>query len=54
MTIPRDWQKLHKMSRNFYKKKKIYVLDCMYSPFTKITYILSVPLASLEQFLIAI
>ena len=32
----------------FYLK---YMLDCMYSPFTKITYILSLPLTSLEQFL---
>ena len=35
----------------FYKK---YVLDCIYSPFTKITYILSVPTTSLERFLRAI
>ena len=30
---------------------KNYVLDCIYSPFTKITYILCVPPISLEQFL---
>ena len=33
-------------------KKK--VLDCMYSPFTKITCILSFPPTSLEQFLRAV
>ena len=31
-----------------------YMLDCMHSPFTKITYILTFPPASLEQFLRAI
>ena len=35
----------------FYLK---YMLDCMHSPFIKITYILSLPLTSLEQFLRAI
>ena len=33
---------------------KKYVLECMYSPFTKITCILTFPPASLEQFLRAI
>ena len=40
-----------KLTETFYKK---YVLDCMYSPFTKITYILTSLLNSLEQFLRAI
>ena len=38
-------------AETFYQK---YVLDCMYSPFTKITYILSFAPISLEQFLRAI
>ena len=41
MTVPYDRQKLHKASRNLLEK---YVLDCTYSPFTKITYILAFPL----------
>ena len=32
-------RKLHKTGRNLEK----YVVDCMYSPFTKITYILTLP-----------
>ena len=40
-----------KPTEAFYKK---YVLDCMYSPFTKVTYMLSVPPASLELFFRAI
>ena len=32
-------KKLHKTNRNLEK----YVVDCMYSPFTKITYILTLP-----------
>ena len=40
---PHDKQNLHETSRNLEK----YVLDCMYSHFTKITYIL----ASLGQVL---
>ena len=51
MNIPHDQQKLYETSRNLPKK---YVLDCMYSPFTKISPILSFPAASLEQFLKAI
>ena len=43
--------KLHENSRNFLKN---YVLDCRSSPFTKITYILTFLLASLEQFLRAL
>ena len=42
-------RKLHEMSRNLLEKS---VPDCMYSPFTKITCILSSPHpVSLEQFL---
>ena len=52
MIISCNQQKLHKTSRNFLQKK--YVVDCMDFPFTKITYILSLPLTSLEQFLRAI
>ena len=33
-------RKLHEMSRNLLEN---YVLDCMYSPFTRVTYILSFP-----------
>ena len=32
MTVSLDWQKLHETSRNILEK---YVLDCMYSPFSK-------------------
>lgn len=39
------------LAETFYKK---YVLDCLYSLFTKITYILNSPATSLEQFLGAI
>ena len=39
-------RKLPQTSRNPLEKD---VLDCMYSPFTKITYILTFPSASLEQ-----
>ena len=42
-------RKLHKNSRNLEK----YVVDCMYSPFTKITYILTLP-APHPQFLRAV
>ena len=52
--VSHDQQKLHETSRNFLKKKKNHVLDYTYSPFTKITSILSFPLASVEQFLRAI
>ena len=45
LTAPCDQQKA---------SAKNYVLDCMYSPFTKITYILTFSLATLEQFLRAI
>ena len=38
-------------TETFYSK---YVLYCMYSPFTKITYVLSFPPTSLKQFLRAI
>ena len=37
---PLDWQKLHETSRKLLEK---YVLGCMHSSFTKITYILSFP-----------
>ena len=50
-TVPHDLQKLHKTSRNLPEK---YVPDSMYCLFTKITYILSFPPASLEQSLRAI
>ena len=40
-----------RLAATFYKK---YVLDCMDSPFTKITHILTFPPTSLEQFLRAI
>ena len=39
---------LHETSRNLQKKKK-NVLDCMYSPFTKIAYILAFPSVPLER-----
>ena len=45
LTAPCDQQKT---------SAKIYVLDCMYSPFTKVTHILTFSPASLEQFLRAI
>ena len=45
LTAPCDQQKT---------SAKNYVLDCMYSPFTKITHILTFSPASLEQFLRAI
>ena len=41
MTVSHDRQKLHKTSRKLLEK---YVLDCTYSPFTKITYIPAFPL----------
>ena len=40
MSITCDSLKYHKTSRNLLEE---YVLDCMYSPFTKITYILTSP-----------
>ena len=54
--VGHDWRdlaaaaaaKLHETSRNFLEK---YVLDCMYSPFTKTMYILTFHPASLDQFL---
>ena len=48
ITICHYLQKLHETSRNLLEK---YVLDCMYSPITKILYILTFPPASLEKFL---
>ena len=51
MTVPHDQQKLLKTSRNLQEK---YVPNCMYSPFSKISYILTLPPASFEQFLKAI
>ena len=54
---PSWWHLLHvvtfmRLAATFYWT---YVLDCMYSPFTKITYILTSPRpASLEQFLRAL
>ena len=50
MIISCDYQKLHETSRLSIK----YALACTYSPFTKITYMLSIPSTSLEQFLRAI
>ena len=47
MTVPCDWQKLHEITRNLLKK---YVLDCIYSPFIKISYILTFRPASSGQF----
>ena len=51
---PSWWQLFLKTSRSFMRLEeifyKIYVLDCMCSPYTKITYILSCPM-SLEEFL---
>lgn len=51
MTVPCDWQKLHEITRNLLEK---YVLDCMYSPFIKISYILTFRPASSGQFLRAV
>ena len=51
MPIPCDWQKLHEITRNLLEK---YVLDYMYSPFIKISYILTFRSASSGQFLRAI
>ena len=51
MTAPCDYQKPHETSRNLLET---YMFDCMYSPFTKITYILTFPPTSLEQFLRAL
>ena len=50
--ISHDCQKLYDTSGNFLPKKK--VSDCMYSPFSTITYTLTFPPTSLEQFLRAI
>ena len=44
-------KKLQETSRNLLER---YVHDCMYSLFTKISYILTFPAASLEQFLRAV
>ena len=38
MTAPCDYQKPHETSRNLLET---YMFDCMYSPFTKITHIVS-------------
>ena len=51
MTLSCDYQKLHKTSRNLLK---INVLDCTYTPFTKITSILCFSPTSFEQSLRAI
>ena len=53
MTIYCDLQKesFMEISRELLEK---YVLDCANSPFTKITHIITFPLASLEQSLRAI
>lgn len=40
MTVSCDWQKLHEITRNLLEK---YVLDFMYSPFIKISYITDLP-----------
>ena len=48
-SAPQDWQKTFCKKKK--KKKEKNVLDCMYFPFIKITYILSLPTTSLEQFL---
>ena len=47
--ISHDYQKLYDISRNFLQKKK--GLDCINSPFNTITYTLTFPPTSLEQFL---
>lgn len=51
MPVPWDWQKLHEITRNLLEK---YVLDNMYSPFIKISYILTFCSASSGKFLRAI
>ena len=51
MTAPCDYQKPQETSRNLLE---IYVFDRMYSPFTKIAYILTFPPISLGQFLRAL
>ena len=40
MSVTCEAQKYHKTSKNLLEE---YVLDCMYSPVTKITYILTFP-----------
>ena len=50
-TVCHYLQKLHETSRNLLEK---YVLDCMYSPFTKILHILTFLPAFSEKFLKAI
>ena len=47
MTVPVTSRKLHKTIRNFLEK---YVLNSMYSPFTKITYMLTFPLPLWSSF----
>ena len=51
MTAPCDYQKPQETSRNLLET---YVFDRMYSPFTKIAYILTFPPISLGQFLRAL
>ena len=48
MTVPRDQQQLRETSRNLLEE---YVAGFMYSPVTKIPYILTFRPASWEQFL---
>ena len=51
MTVPRDQQQLRETSRNLLEE---YVAGFMYSPVTKIPYILTFRPASWEQFLRAV
>ena len=47
VTVPHDQPRFHESRRNLQEK---YVRDCMYSPYTKISYTLTFPLLLWSSF----